>query len=121
MQMLELLILFLLQSLTISLVCCGIHFVTRDGWILDFVDDWILRVTGGCVYYRNTEKMVEFNHEWMENIYKPLLGCITCMGSVWGIAGGLIFGVEWYLFPVLIVIVSVLNSIIYFNFLKKHQ
>lgn len=116
----------ILTTIITSLFCCGLHFITRDGWVLAPLDYFLVERLGGRITYSFSEQIMDDERTvhlkgWAEKIYKPLLGCIVCMGSIWGILGGLLFGVELYIIPILCVLVAALNGIIYFNLLKHFE
>ena len=118
---------FLINALGVSLFCCGLHLITREGWVLDRLDYWFIEVLGGRITYTfdvelmEDKRVVYWRKEWAENVYKPVLGCIVCMGSVWGVIGGLLtLGVTIWLIPFTIV-VACLNGAIYFNLLKHWE
>lgn len=117
----------ILTTIITSLFCCGLHFITRDGWVLAPLDYFLVERLGGRITYSFSEQIMDeerkvyWKREWLGEVYKPLLGCIVCMGSIWGILGGLLFGVDLYLIPILCVIVAALNGIIYFNLLKHWE
>ena len=71
----------MLDILIISLFCCGLHFITRDGWLLDFIDYALLGALGGSIRY-GVDRSITWKNKWGEYAYKPLLGCVVCMGSV---------------------------------------
>lgn len=60
----------LINLIVISLTCCGAYLVTTPNYI-------------GYPVRQLLEKIPHL-------LYAPLLGCVTCMGSVWGSIG-------WYL------------------------
>jgi len=109
----------MLDILIISLFCCGLHFITRDGWLLDFIDYALLGALGGAIRY-GVDRSITWKNKLGEYAYKPLLGCVVCMGSVWGVLGSVYFG-RIDQIPVICVCVSGLNGIIYFNLLEKHD
>lgn len=116
---------FLLSALATSLFCCGLHFITRDGWVLSSFDDLVIWILGGRVTYRFDahvmDNVKDHNLGWGENIYKPVLGCVVCMGSFWGVIGGLICGVSIISLVPFCLIVAALNGVIYFNLLKHFE
>ena len=117
----------ILTTIITSLFCCGLHFITRDGWVLAPLDYFLVERLGGRITYSFSEQIMDderkiyWKREWLGEVYKPLLGCIVCMGSIWGVLGGLLFGLDLYLIPILCVLVAALNAIIYFNLLKHFE
>ena len=82
----------------ISLFCNGLYVITGERMILEKFDLW-LQLT------------------LPEIIYKPLLGCIKCMASIWGTVICFIllpFDLNLiYLIPIACVSASALNAILY--------
>ena len=121
---------FILFISLVSLTCCGFHFVTRSGWVLDFIDTWLIEILGGRITYSfdeyGNQTMNPNLSYWAEYAYKPLLGCVVCMGSVWGVISFTLFTLlisplSWFLLPVFCICVSAMNGIIYFNLLKHWE
>ncbi|HWB64863.1 MAG TPA: hypothetical protein VG603_15205 [Chitinophagales bacterium] len=87
----------------ISLFCNGLYIITRPGMIFGFVS------------YRL--ELLALKYYWFTFAYKPLLGCIKCMASVWGIAiSFLVLSPGWYMLwyvPVACICASATNTIIY--------
>ena len=116
----------LIYAVFVSLFCCGLHFVTRSGWVLDWIDYGFIELMGGRIRYtyeykEEERRTIDWKHPFAEYIYKPLLGCIVCMGSIWGVLGGfLLLGVSLWLIPFAF-IVAAMNGVIYFNLLKHWE
>ena len=89
--------------LIISLFCNGLYIITAPGMLLNFL--------------RNYLEALTFHHPKFVYTYKPLLGCIKCMASVWGIVLCLFFlNPGWYMLwyiPVVCICSSALNAVIY--------
>jgi len=76
-----------------SLATCGLYLITQEGLI-------------GYPLRKLLEKLPEV-------IYSPLLGCITCMGSVWGFVGWYALdGFIWHL-PFFMLACAFLNTVFY--------
>jgi len=56
----------ILTTIAISLFCNGLYLICEDGMILSPVREWLEKRIG----------------QYM--IYKPIIGCVTCMASIWG-------------------------------------
>ena len=90
----------LIKSLIISLACVGLRIVSSPGMILYFL---------------------RMPYEWAQNesdmltyILKPVIGCVTCMASVWTLVIEKVFYSGLNKATILIIfIVAALNSIIY--------
>ena len=94
----------LLQTIIItSLFCNGLQIVTGPGMLFDFVTHKLEEVT--------------LLHPRTEIIYKPLLGCIKCMASVWGIVISLLLlpvtPMLIIKIPIICICSSALNVVIY--------
>ncbi len=90
----------IITSLQISLCILAIYACTRDGMIL-----------GKLRAYIQTLIDKIFGVEASEWVCKPLFECITCMASVWGIIGCIVFGVSLIDWPVTILMVCGINVI----------
>ena len=81
-----------------SLVCLGVHVLTRDGMLFAPVADWI----------RNSLKGVfNISEFWC----KPLFDCPPCMASVWGLLGWFYLMPSLAIVPYLLVLCGV-NALI---------
>ncbi len=103
--MIELLTLIIL----ISLFCNGLFYLTtEEGMPLKFIDRWIDK--------RLDNKLLIF-------IYSPILGCITCMSSVWGTLlywHFIGFTTEsYYELPIVVISSAYLNTLM-FNYVRKY-
>lgn len=88
----------------ISLFCNGLFLLKEKGFPLHFIDQFI-------------DNLCAKGKKWILILYAPLLGCITCMSSLWGIMG------YWILegftekslheLPILIIICAFLNTFLY--------
>lgn len=91
----------------IGCFCNGLILVTEPGRLLDFCREWL-------------EKKLTVNGKLIP-IYKPLLGCATCMPSIWGTAIYLCFaGLTpeiWYQLPVTLISASAISTIIKQNYI----
>ena len=100
----------MLQTIIIiSIFCNGLHIVTRQGMLLEFVDRWLYKL----IFPGQPEDI----QRWHTQLYKPVLGCIKCMASVWGVviclcllpySVALLFQV-----PVACICASALNAILF--------
>lgn len=121
---------FIFSIVLTSLTICGLHFVTRSGWVLDFVDYKLIEFLGGRITYSYDDIGIETRNAnlsyWAEYLYKPILGCVVCMGSVWGVISFVVISsfvvpFTWLLLPVFCICVAAMNGIIYFNLLKHWE
>lgn len=90
--------LFLVLAIN-SLICLGVHVVTRDGMLFGHVADYIRHYIG------------EFPS-------KPLFDCPPCMASVWGIIGWFYFIPDIALIPYILTLCGVnalVNKIYYYG------
>lgn len=79
------------ELIIIALVCNGISFATNEGMILYKVDKFL-------------EKLPKF-------IYKPLIGCVNCMASIWGTAIHFYMGGTLHNWPLVILSAIFVNGI----------
>jgi len=67
----------ILTTIITSLFCCGLHFVTRDGWVLAPLDYFLVERLGGRITYSFSEQIMDeerkiyWKREWLGEIYKP--------------------------------------------------
>lgn len=87
----------IIKSLIISFFCVGLRIVSGEGMILHFL--------------RKPYEIVK--NEAIKTILKPIIGCVTCMGSVWTIVISYFYFevTKWTLLQ--IIIVCGFNAIIY--------
>lgn len=82
----------------ISLICCSVHFVTRQGNLLHGIK--------------------VFTQDWPYWITKPMHDCVLCMGGVWGVSLFLLFNflfhlsLPWYWAVIVPICVIGLNGIV---------
>ena len=75
----------LLVGLISSLASFGFHIVTRDGFLLGFVE----RFWNYFIEDRAGEAEASLKPpraRWLEFLAKPISECPPCMGSLWGLA-----------------------------------
>ena len=93
----------------ISLFCNGLHVITRPGMLFDFFDRWLYAL----IFPKRSEDITKLHTQ----LYKPLLGCIKCMASVWGIVICLLvlpFTAHLFIqIPVACIAASALNAVVY--------
>jgi hypothetical protein len=94
----------LIELLTISLFCNALLLLREEGFPLCFIDKYI-------------DKLCEKGHKWILIPYSPILGCVTCMSSLWGTLGYWYyvgFTMESFIeLPITIIICAFLNTLIY--------
>ena len=100
----------MLQTIIIiSLFCNGLYIVTRPGMLLEFFDRWLYQI----IFPDRSEDIKPLHTQ----LYKPILGCIKCMASVWGVAISLIllpFSISLlFQIPLMCICASALNAVIY--------
>jgi hypothetical protein len=84
------LVTLLLTSLIISLFCCGLTEISREGRVLYFLRqpfeglDELLMILRGEEDKRYTRTQL-FSIKVAGFISKPLILCPTCMASIWGV------------------------------------
>lgn len=113
------------QILITSLFTSGLYITTTEPYLLAWVRDWIgLLILDG--YYEediNGTCYIEFNQNWKYLIWKPLLGCLPCMASFWGIILYLIFNVitinSIYELPIILFGASAINYIVNRHMISK--
>ena len=95
----------LIKALIISLFCVGLRITSDDGMILSFIR---------MPYVWLESKELNFWGKLAHYLLKPIIGCITCMASVWSIT------IDYYYFHyfnkwtiLLIFVVACLNTMIY--------
>ena len=99
----------------ISLYCNGLHIITREGQLFyplrTFIEDLLFVKLAGAIpataWYKQLPTFV----------YKPLMGCIKCMASFWGIVISLTvlnlnLNLLWQI-PLICISASALNAVIY--------
>jgi len=95
--------------LIISLFCNGLYIITRPGMLFEFLDRWLYQL----IFPKRSQDIKPFHTQ----LYKPILGCIKCMASVWGIficlvmlkfSPALLFQI-----PVICICASALNAILF--------
>ena len=102
----------LIKSLIISLFCVGLRIVSSKGMIL-----WFLRAPYEVlVVWKNRSEYLlnsKFLHSALIYILKPIIGCCTCMASVYTILIELMYYdlSKWTI--ITIFIVAAMNSIGY--------
>ena len=95
----------LIKSLTISLFCVGLRIVSSPGMILYFL--------------RMPYEWAQKNNKALTWILKAVIGCGTCMASVWTIAISFVYYNTLELETIVIIfVVAALNSVIYGIFEK---
>ncbi len=128
--MIELLTLIIL----ISLFCNGLFYITTtDGMPLKWVDNWVdkaikIRAENYAPPDLSTHpteidiQTKRYAHRWLF-LYSPILGCITCMSSVWGILFYWAFigftTNSYYELPIVILSCAYLNTLM-FNYVRKY-
>lgn len=105
------------QIVIISLFCCGLKASTSHGYLLHFVKRGLVALLGGTITWRPDFIEEEVKLKWGNDIYKPILGCVTCMASVWGV---IIYSLlndytiaSIYTLPMIILACSALNTLIW--------
>jgi len=87
----------------VSLFCNGLYIVSRPGKLFDFAD--------------NNLQSFMLGHIWFAGFYKPILGCVRCMASLWGIALSLLMlPMDWSILwriPIICISASALNAILF--------
>ncbi len=83
----------LINIVITSLACCGLYLITEPNYI-------------GFPIRQLLKKLPDL-------IYSPLLGCITCMGSVYGFLGWFALGGSIIELPFFMFCVAFLNTFIY--------
>ena len=125
----------LINSLIISLFCVGLRLVTEDGMILDFIRK-PYEMLSKAVYRqerfvkliyirRNKNPLIDLRYansvDWKRYfnkkiiyLLKPIIGCVTCMSSVWSVVISHFFlnGIEKQTL-LIIFVVACLNTWIY--------
>lgn len=90
----------LIKSLVISLFCVGLRIISSPGMLLYFL--------------RQPYEWAQNKTNILKHLLKPVIGCGTCMASVWTIAIELTYYNELSLKTFIIMfIVAALNSILY--------
>lgn len=84
------------QILVISLFCVGLYIVTHDFFLFLKLDEF------------ENKLIKEYTELWL--LFKPLLGCVTCMASVWSFVFVQKISIE---FVVTAFSVAFLNTILY--------
>jgi len=82
----------ILNIILIALICNGISIATNERMILYKVDIWL-------------EAKLPI---W---IYKPLLGCVNCMASIWGTAIHFYMGGSLHDWPIVIISAIFVNGL----------
>ena len=99
----------------ISLFCNGLHIITREGQIFyglrTFIEDLLFTKLAAKI------PVTAWYKDLPTFIYKPLMGCIKCMASFWGIVISLIvlylnINLLWQI-PIICISASALNAIFY--------
>lgn len=98
-----------------SLFCIGLYVSTSPGYLLGPIKSNLAYLLGG--EYREVENEIYFEFKGiMKHLWKPFLGCITCMASFWGIVIYFIFvhpSINTiYELPIQIIAASGINNII---------
>ncbi len=128
--MIELLTLIIL----VSLFSNGLFYITTtEGMPLYWLDQWVEKKLKDreryyIENYRKPDdglpasKIKDYAHRWIF-IYSPILGCITCMSSVWGaLFYWLFIGFSYqsyYELPIVILSSAYLNTLM-FNYVRKY-
>ena len=98
----------LIQSIIISLFCVGLRIVSGQGMIL-----WFLRFPYIYLQVLKEENELKPAGTILHYILKPVIGCVTCMSSVWGVTLSYIY-YELNLKTILVIfIVAYLNTFLY--------
>ena len=90
-----------------SLICLGVHVVTRDGMLFAFVEE----AANSFLWKIHDMFWPCKPNTWSSYLLKPLFNCPPCMASVWGIAGWFYFAPDLHLIPYLLVLCG-LNALI---------
>ncbi len=129
--MIELLTLIIL----ISLFCNGLFYITtEEGMPLKWLDKWIdktikkrgekrdLTIDKSWPHAEQERAIKRYAHRWLF-LYSPILGCITCMSSVWGTLlywHFIGFTTEsYYELPIVVISSAYLNTLM-FNYVRKY-
>jgi len=121
----------LIKSLIISLACTGLRISSDKGMILYFLRwpyEYLQQCKKdsdhACTTYPSTSATYLISsrdrvmYQFLIYILKPLIGCITCMASVYTIVMELTFwNLSWWTIPT-IFIVATMNSIIFSTYNK---
>lgn len=116
--MIELIIIF-------SIFTLGLYTAASDGFILAPVKHFIAHnILGGHQYIRDKDEGYEFSPAWIENIWKPILGCPICMVSFWGIILYTLlcgYSIESiYELPIIIISSCGINFIVFKNLMEEY-
>lgn len=127
--MIELLTLIIL----VSLFCNGLFYITtEEGMPLKWLDTkitWMLRIRETIykqkhpkINYDTSNAAYKYSHRWLF-LYSPILGCITCMSSIWGTLFYWLFigfsSQSYYELPLVILSSAYLNTLM-FNYVRKY-
>lgn len=97
--------------------CCGLKLITHKdhGFIFDFVGIWCDSLsTKAQTAAHPFHKAKRIFYNTLDFAFKPIIGCVTCMASVWGTIGYFLFRnesiSEWVFFCIAL---SFANTILY--------
>jgi hypothetical protein len=93
------------QSIVISLFCVGLRIASDEGMILEFIRKPYVFLTEQDAPTLLTKVLI--------NVLKPVIGCITCMASVWSLVISYCFYRVDYSIIVVIFMSAALNTLLY--------
>lgn len=108
----------------LSLIILGVFICTSEGYIFHKIKLKLSEIMGARISYHNNDIDFLFKKKWQEMLWMPIIGCPTCMVSIWGIVYYTIHCqysiASFYELPELILMSCAFNFIIYKNFMEKH-
>lgn len=74
------------QIIITSLFTSGLYISTHEPYLLSFLRKWLVKLLGGTIHFNPADESIDYVVTgWQWYIWKPLIGCLPCMSSVWGI------------------------------------
>jgi len=117
------------KSIIISLAICGLRMVSSKGMILEFLRmpyEWLLCEVEEISKFNKLHSidstlLETWKYKILIYILKPLIGCTTCMASVWTlIIEYSYFKLSWWS-VITVFIVACMNSIIFALYEKLNK
>jgi len=132
----------ILTSFTLSLFCCGLYAIAEPGKLLHFLHHPFTRIYNlrevARIEIATRREMISITRgarfeqlpgaftrgftrlkvrysvlSFMYWIYSPIIGCVTCMASIWGFTGyTMLYGLQWTVIPACI-ITAFFNEFLY--------